>query len=101
MTLHWPHRARGWILRSCSCSRVRIAGRQNRIDVVTPVAPELAAFGPHAVGVRQLEERHNATDLDILNARADGPVPRYTRTLTLEVWHPRKFPSGFPPAAMR
>jgi predicted dienelactone hydrolase len=72
-----------------------IAGRQNRIDVVTPAAPELAAFGPHAVGVRTLSTSQRDRP-DILNARADGPVPRYTRTLTLEVWYPAQIPVGAP-----
>ena len=29
--------------------------QENRIDLVRPDAPELAAFGPHAIGVRTLD----------------------------------------------
>ncbi len=29
--------------------------QQNRIDIVTPSAPELAAFGNYAIGVRTLQ----------------------------------------------
>lgn len=69
-----------------------IAG-QNRIDVVTPAAPELAAFGPHDIGVRTVQ----ATDRDrpdILNTKEGGPIPRYDRTLTLEVWYPAVLAPG-------
>ena len=69
-----------------------IAG-QNRIDVVTPAAPELAAFGPYDIGVRTIQ----ATDRnrpDILNTKEGGPTARYDRTLTLEVWYPAALPPG-------
>ena len=71
-------------------------GWVNRIDVVTPAAPELAAYGPHAVGVRTLA----ATDRDrpdILNTKAGGPTARYDRTLTLEVWYPAALAAGQSP----
>lgn len=60
---------------------------QNRVDTVTPLAPDLAAYGPFAVGVRTLQvtDRNRA---DILSTKEGGPVARYDRTLTLEVWHP-------------
>jgi predicted dienelactone hydrolase len=63
------------------------ASPQNRIDVVTPVAPELASYGPLAVGVRtiQITDRNRP---DILNTKPGEPTARYDRTLTLEVWHP-------------
>ena len=32
----------------------RALPQNNRIDTVTPIAPELAAPGPHAVGVRTI-----------------------------------------------
>ena len=66
---------------------------QNRIDVVTPAAPELAAFGVYAIGVRTIE----ATDSnrpDILNTKPGGPTARYDRTLTLEVWYPAALAAG-------
>ncbi len=61
--------------------------QQNRIDVVTPAAPELAAYGQHAIGVRtiQVTDRNRP---DILNTNEGGPTARYDRTLTLEVWYP-------------
>jgi predicted dienelactone hydrolase len=70
-----------------------VGARQNRIDIVTPVAPELAAFGPQAVGVRTLTVSE-ADRVDILNTPADGPVRRYTRTLTLEAWYPAQIAAG-------
>jgi len=70
-----------------------IAAQPNRIDIVTPAAPELAAFGPHAIGVRTIE----ATDknrADVLNTKEGGPTARYDRTLTLEVWYPAALAAG-------
>ncbi len=45
--------------RAAAARRVEDRGRaavtlDNRIDVVTPLAPELAAFGAHTVGVRTI-----------------------------------------------
>ena len=71
-------------------------GEVNRIDVVTPAAPELAAFGPNAVGVRTIE----VTDRDrpdILNTKQGAPTARYDRTLTLEVWYPATLGPGRQP----
>ena len=61
--------------------------QENRIDTVTPLAPELASYGPYAIGVRALQ----ATDRnrpDILNTREGGPTARYDRQITLETWYP-------------
>ena len=63
------------------------SGQPNRIDVVLPDAPELAGFGPHAIGVRTLSVSE-PDRVDILNTRADSEAPRYERTLTVEVWYP-------------
>jgi predicted dienelactone hydrolase len=64
---------------------------QNRIDTQRPDAPELAAYGKYAIGVKTL---------DIVNPRQIDVVkidpakltltehPRYDRPLTLEVWYP-------------
>jgi predicted dienelactone hydrolase len=70
--------------------------RQNRIDVVTPSAPELAAHGPHAIGVRTLRAI-DAHRVDVVNTPAAGPVARYDRPLTLEVWYPAALPPGASP----
>lgn len=64
-----------------------LAARQNRIDIVSPLAPELANYGKYDLGVRTLQ----ATDRnrpDILNTRAGGATARADRTFTLEVWYP-------------
>src|SRR4051794_26652464 len=61
--------------------------QSNRIDTVTPSAPELAAYGRYAIGVRTVQ----ATDRnrpDILSTKEGSPTARYDRTLTLEVWYP-------------
>ena len=80
-------------MRGLVLSLLLVGGQQNRIDIVTPAAPELAAFGPHAIGVRTIE----ATDrnrVDMLNTKEGGPTVRYDRTLTLEVWYPAVLAAG-------
>jgi predicted dienelactone hydrolase len=79
-------------------SSAGLARAQNRIDVVTPMAPELAAYGPAAVGVRTLTV--TAKDRpDVLQTKAGGDLARYDRALTLEIWYPAVRPVGQPPDA--
>lgn len=52
-----------------------------------PDAPELAARGQYAVGVRTLKVV-NRDQLDILKFGEGNQNPRYDRPLTLEVWYP-------------
>src|SRR5207245_4638298 len=70
--------------------------QSNRIDVVTPAAPELAAYGSFAIGVRtlQITDRNRP---DILNIKEGGPILRYDRTLTLEIWYPATLAAGQKP----
>ena len=70
-----------------------LAAQSNRIDVVAPSAPELAAFGPHAIGVRTLKTV-DANRPDILRTTSGGPTARYDRALTLEVWYPAALAAG-------
>lgn len=58
----------------------------NRIDLIRPDAPELAAFGAHPVGVTTLRFT-NPDQIDIAQATADS-APRHDRTLTVEIWYP-------------
>ena len=64
-----------------------LLAQQNRIDTVSPTAPELAAFGTSDIGVRTIQVTDKNRP-DILNIKEGGPVVRYDRTLTLEVWYP-------------
>lgn len=57
-----------------------------------PDAPELAARGPHSVGVRSLTLAH-ADQLDVLHTK-DGQTPRYNRVLPVEIWYPARIPAG-------
>lgn len=59
---------------------------QNRIDLVRPDAPALAAHGAYKVGVQTME-LVNPGQIDILNVK-DGAKPVYDRPLTVEIWHP-------------
>jgi predicted dienelactone hydrolase len=64
---------------------------ENRIDTQRPDAPELAAYGTHSIGVRQLEVT-NPNQIEMLKLDSTEPepatLPRYDRPLTLEVWYP-------------
>ncbi len=61
----------------------------NHIDTIRSDAPALAAYGMHAIGVKTYTFIH-AGQLDIVNAKAGEPIPRYDRPLTVEVWYPAK-----------
>ena len=64
---------------------------ENRIDGQRPDAPELAAPGDMAVGVRTLTLT-NPGQIDLMAVSAaeplPDPVPTYDRPLTVEVWYP-------------
>lgn len=69
----------------------QMALAENRIDTQLPNAPEMAAYGDHAVGVRQIDLVHT-DQIDILAIDPAAPkpeeLPRYDRPLTVEVWYP-------------
>lgn len=67
-----------------------------RIDVVTPIAPELAAYGSSAIGVRTLTavDRNRP---DILRTKEGAPTARYDRRFVLEVWYPATLAPGQTP----
>ncbi len=69
------------------------AAPQNRIDSVTPLAPELASYGPHAIGVRTIRVTDQNRP-DILSTKEGEPIARYARSLTLEIWYPAKLAPG-------
>ena len=58
-----------------------ILAEGNRIDIQRPDAPELAAPGPFAIGVRTIEIVHESQP-DVLV----GGDAAYGRPLTLEIW---------------
>lgn len=66
---------------------------QNRIDIVRHDAPELAYHGVFDIGVRTLRLA-NADQVDVLNSTEDGPLARYDRRLTVEVWYPAVLGEG-------
>lgn len=60
--------------------------QENRIDLIRPDAPALAAHGDFPVGVRTMNVT-NPGQIDILQVTAEAK-PTADRTLTLEVWYP-------------
>ncbi|MCK0095622.1 alpha/beta fold hydrolase [Yoonia sp. F2084L] len=60
---------------------------ENRIDVVRPDAPALAAFGDHKIGVTTMTFT-NRDQIDIVNTDETGEPPRYDREITVEIWYP-------------
>jgi len=79
-----------------TCATAIVAAQHNRIDTVTPSAPELAAYGAHAIGVRTIQVIDQNRP-DILNIKQGGPTARYDRPLTLEVWYPATLTAGQKP----
>jgi predicted dienelactone hydrolase len=65
----------------------------NRIDLIRHDAPPLAAFGPHAVGVRTLELADPGR-IDVVNTQPNADTVRYDRPLTVEVWYPAMAATG-------
>ena len=63
------------------------AAAENRIDVIRPDAPALAAYGDYKVGVQTMTFT-NMGQVDVVNAQADGDIPTYDRPLTVEIWYP-------------
>ena len=70
-----------------------LSAQTNRIDTVTPLAPELANYGTNAIGVRTILVTDKNRP-DILNIKEGAPPARYDRTLTLEVWYPATLAPG-------
>jgi predicted dienelactone hydrolase len=70
--------------------------QQNRIDVVSPMAPECAAYGTTPIGVRTITaiDRNRA---DVLGTKPGSGVTRHDRTLTMEVWYPALLAAGQAP----
>ena len=79
-----------------AATTIVVSAQNNRIDTISPSAPELAAFGPYAIGVGTLEVTDKNRP-DILNTKEGGPVVRYDRTLTVEVWYPAALGNGQKP----
>lgn len=73
-----------------------LAQDANRIDLLRPDAPELAARGPLTIGVQTLKIVHE-DQLDIVNAIPGKEIPTYDRSLTLEVWYPAKLEGSAKP----
>ena len=69
------------------------AAQTNRVDTVSPVAPELAKYGRYAIGVRTLSAI-DRNRIDIVHTREGGPVVRADRTFPLEVWYPASLAAG-------
>lgn len=84
------------ILVLIALTAIGVAAQQNRIDLVAPNAPELAAFGTFDIGVRTIQVTDKNRP-DILNTKPGEPVVRYDRTLTLEVWYPAALAAGQQP----
>ena len=64
-----------------------ISAQQNRIDVIGPLAPELADFGRFNIGVQTIEVVSPNT-VDVVNTPRGGETAYYDRGLTLEIWYP-------------
>jgi predicted dienelactone hydrolase len=72
------------------------SAQTNRVDVVTPLAPELAAYGSQDIGVRTIQAV-DRNRIDILNTKSGGPAAHYDRPFTLEIWYPATLAAGQKP----
>lgn len=87
------HRARVPVCAILVLATATLAAPQNRIDTVTPLAPELASYGPNAIGVRTIRVTDQNRP-DILSTKEGEAIARYDRTLTLEIWYPAVLARG-------
>ena len=67
-----------------------VNAQENRIDIIGPLAPELADLGSYEVGVQTIEVVAG-NRVDILNTARGGETAYYDRKLTLEIWYPADF----------
>ena len=65
----------------------------NRIDMISPFAPELAKFGRYPIGVRTIEAI-DRNRIDIISTKPGGASAHYDRRFVLEVWYPAKLAAG-------
>ena len=65
----------------------------NRIDIIRPDAPSLAAYGDYDIGVRTIVVTDSGR-VDVLNTQRGSEVAIYDRSLTVEVWYPAQLASG-------
>ena len=72
---------------------ISVSAQNNRIDTIAPLAPDLAPFGSYAIGVGTIRVTDKNRP-DIFNTKEGGPIARYDRTLTLEVWYPAVLAPG-------
>lgn len=80
----------------CLAVVIAASAQTNRIDLISPLAPELAKIGPYTTGVRTIQATdHNR--IDILNTKEGAAEVRYDRTLRLEVWYPARLAPGQQP----
>lgn len=74
----------------------QLTAQSNRIDIIRPDAPELAAFGAAAIGVRTITLVDSGR-VDILNTPRGGESAIYDRELTVEIWYPAALGNGQQP----
>ena len=74
-------------------SSVASNAQVNRIDIIRPDAPSLAAYGDFDIGVRTLTLT-DAGRVDVLNTQRGAEATIYDRSLTIEVWYPAQLTSG-------
>lgn len=67
----------------------------NRIDIIRPDAPSLAAYGEYDIGVRTLT-LVDPSRVDVLNTQPGAENAIYDRRLTVEVWYPSQLANDQP-----
>lgn len=88
--------ALGWL--TCFSSSM-LQAQSNRIDQIGEDAPELAAFGSHAVGV-QTVQFVTPNSVDVVNTTRGGETAYYDRQLFLEIWYPAALADDLSPGTV-
>jgi predicted dienelactone hydrolase len=92
--VHWP--STPLLLLVITCVSLARQAPSGYYSVPPASAPELAARGRYAVGVRTIEIVHRG-QVDILHFdKTTGKAPLYDRPLTIEVWYPAVIPPDQP-----
>lgn len=64
-----------------------LSAQDNHVDTIRPDAPDLAAYGSHAIGIKTMNFV-NPGQMNILKAKEGEVIPTYDRPLVVEVWYP-------------
>lgn len=84
------------VLVACLVVASAADAQTNRIDMVAPLAPELAHHGSYTIGVRTFDVT-DRNRVDVVHTTEGAPNAHYDRRLVLEAWYPARLEAGQQP----